>query len=71
VLVRMAIGSEATSPTRIYNATTGAIVAEWREASDETVDWRCGMQFGESMSSSALIDDDGGNWVIRSMPWPI
>jgi hypothetical protein len=63
VLVRMAIPSEATSPTRIYNATTGAIVAEWREASDETVEWRCGMQFGAKYVFIGTDRDTGGDSV--------
>ncbi|MGX9145948.1 phage tail protein [Mesorhizobium sp. 128a] len=62
VLVRMAVPSEADSPTRIYNATTGAIVAEWREATGETLDWRVGMQFGAKYVFVG-VSYNGSNWV--------
>jgi hypothetical protein len=60
VLVRMAVVSETTSPTRIYNAATGAIIAEWREASDETIEWRCGMPFGAKYVFIGTDRDIGG-----------
>lgn len=61
ILVRLAIGSESTSPTRIYNATTGAIVAEWREASDESIVWLASMQFGAQFVFIGVdIDAAGG-----------
>jgi hypothetical protein len=62
VLVRLAVGSETTSPTRIYNASTGAIVAEWREASDQTIDWRCSMQV-DGKYVFVGVNFDGSNWV--------
>ncbi|TPL40704.1 phage tail protein [Mesorhizobium sp. B2-4-6] len=63
LLIRLAVGSEAQSPTRIYNATTGAIVAEWREASDETIEWRCGMQFGAKFLFAGTDRDISGSSV--------
>lgn len=61
IVIRFAVASEADSPTRIYNAATGAIVAEWREAIDQTIIWFSGEAFGDKwLLVGADLDGSGG-----------
>lgn len=47
ICIRMAIPSEATSPTYVYDAQTGSIVAQFIEEADESVIWRAAQPFGD------------------------
>lgn len=47
VVIRFVISSEPMSPTRVYNAATGEIVAEWREDANEAILWVAGEAFND------------------------
>ncbi|MER8699687.1 phage tail protein [Mesorhizobium sp. M1273] len=78
VVVRFATEAEPVAPTRVYNAVTGEIVAEWQEAADESILWLAGEAFGDKwllvggdadasggqVSVFAVIDIAAGSFTV-------
>ncbi|MBZ9673431.1 hypothetical protein [Mesorhizobium sp. ES1-3] len=63
ILVRMANGS-ADRPLRVYNATTGAVIAEWNEdAATDSINWLPPMQFGQKWVTVGCDLNSGGGFL--------
>lgn len=60
VVIRLAIPSDPRSPTRVYNAATGDIVAEWLEDADETLSWMMSQPFEDQWLLLGADFDGGG-----------
>lgn len=65
IVVRMAVPAEANSPTRIYNASTGQIVVEWRESADQSILWSASEAFGDVwLLAGDDVDGSGGQLPV-------
>ncbi|RWD00163.1 MAG: hypothetical protein EOS58_30755 [Mesorhizobium sp.] len=63
IVVRFAVPAETTSPTRIYNAATGQIIAEWREEANESIVWSAVEAFGDVwLMAGDDLDGSGGQF---------
>lgn len=61
IVVRMAVPAETDSPTRIYNASTGQILVEWREATNQSILWSASEAFGDVwLLAGDDVDGSGG-----------
>ncbi|RUM97920.1 hypothetical protein EET67_09910 [Pseudaminobacter arsenicus] len=62
LVVRLAVGSEAASPTRVYDTLTGEIVAEWREDASESIDWVESARFENKWLMAGFDRDASGGF---------
>ncbi|TJW14469.1 MAG: hypothetical protein E5W82_10865 [Mesorhizobium sp.] len=68
VVIRLANSGETTSPTRIYNASTGQIVAEWHEDADESIRWlMCEPLDDKWLLVGNDVDGSGGGGTILAV----
>ncbi|AZO29434.1 phage tail protein [Mesorhizobium sp. M1B.F.Ca.ET.045.04.1.1] len=65
LVVRFALSGELNSPTRVYNVVTGQIVAEWREASNQSIVWSAAEAFGNIwVMVGDDLDTSGGQFPV-------
>ncbi|MER9639417.1 phage tail protein [Mesorhizobium sp. M0239] len=68
VVIRLSVPAETTSPSRVYNASTGRIVAEWREETDESIYWMMSQPFDENwLLLGADVDGSGGLGTLMAV----
>ncbi|ESX86997.1 hypothetical protein X755_29530 [Mesorhizobium sp. LNJC405B00] len=67
VVIRVG-NSDPSSPTRIYNAATGHIVAEWREDADENINWMMSQPFEDKwLLLGSDLDSSGGGGTLMAV----